>query len=181
MSLLDGTPLTPSMPATLWKLLIQGNCHLLGKGTPHQNQQSSTTKTRQSGHLRKSWIHSIQNQAIAFSTRFTGLTVTLILPGITQMAMSSRTHWKLYRNTMCVTLTSQVHSLLNWSWFTISQQEQAKRKSRMQSQRLFQAHYSFLTESSFWEHRFWALRAKLTLKMEDNVGGGSSSKQHLPH
>ena len=93
--------------------------------------------------------------------------------------MSFKTCWKLYRNTTHIILTSQVHSLLNWNWFIISQQKQAERKSRTQSQRLFQAHYSFFIGSSFQEHKFWALRAKLVLKMRGNVEGGSSLKQCL--
>ena len=113
MSLLNGTLQTSFMLVTLLKLLIQSNHHLLGKGTPHQNQQSSTMKTRQNGHLMRSWIHNIQNQAIGFNTKFTGLIVILILPGIMQMAMSSRTHWKPYKSIMHNTLTSQVCSLLN--------------------------------------------------------------------
>ena len=180
-SLLNGIPLTPSMPATLQELLIQNDHHLLSKGTPCQNQLSSMTKTRQSRCLKKSWICDIQNQIIVFSTRFAELTATLILLNITQMAMSSETCWKLYRNTTHITLISQIHSLLNWSWFTISQQRQAKKKSETQSQKLFQAHYSFLTESSFQEHRFWASKVKLVLKMGDNIEGGFLLKQHLPY
>ena len=149
ISPLNGIPLTSSMLATLQELLIQSNHHLLSKGTPHQSQQSSTTKTRQSGCLRRSWIHDIQDQAIAFSTRFTDLVVILILPGITQTVMSFRTCPKPYMNITRNTPTSQVHSLLDWSWFTISQQGQAKKKSRTQSQRSFQTHYSSFTGFSF--------------------------------
>ena len=149
MSFLNGMLLTSFMLMILQELLIQSNHHLLGKGTPCQSWQSSMTKIRQSGCLRRSWIHNIQDQAVTFSTKFIGLTVTLILPGIMQTVTSSRTCLKLYMNIMCDILTNQVHSLLNWSWFTINQQRQAKRKSGTQSQRLFQAHYSFLTESSF--------------------------------
>ena len=181
MFFLNGTPLTSSMLATLLELLIQSDHHLLGKGTPHQNQQSSTTKTRQSGCLRRFWIHDIQDQVIIFSTRFADLIVTLILSGIMQMVMSFRTHWRLYMNIMCDILTSQVCSLLDWSWFIISQSGQAERKSGMWSQRLFQAHYFFLTGSSFQEHGFWTPRTKLTLKMGGNIGGGSLLKQRLPH
>ena len=181
MSLLNDMPLTPFMPATLLELPIQSNHHLLGKGTPCQNQQSSMMKTRQSGHLRRSWIHDIQNQAVTFSTRFADLTVTLILPDITQIVMNSRTYSKLYRNIMCNTLTNQICSLLNWSWFIISQQRQAERKSRMWSQKLFQAHYSFLIGSSFQEHSFWTSGMKFVLKMKNNVESSSSLKQHLPY
>ena len=148
-SLLNDTSLTLSMLVTLLELSIQSNHHLPGKGTPCQNQQSSTTKIRQSGHLRRFWIHNIQDQTVTFSTKFTGLIVILILPGITQTAMSFRTHLRFYMNIMCDTLTSQVHSLLNQSWFVISQQGQTERKSKTQSQRSFQTHYSSLTGSSF--------------------------------
>ena len=95
------------------------------------------------------------------------------------MAISSRTCLKSYRNIMHNILTSQVHSLLNQGWFTISQQGQVKRKFRTQSQKLFQAHYFFFTESSFQEHSFWASKMKLALKMKGNVEGGFSSKQCL--
>ena len=136
-SLLNGTPLTSFMSVILQELLIQSNHHLLSKGTPCWNQQSSTMKIRQSGCLKKSWIHNIQDQIIVFNTRFTELTVTLILSGITWTVMSSRMHWKLNRNTTHNILTSQVCSLLSWNWFIISQQEQAKGKFKTQSQRLF--------------------------------------------
>ena len=149
MFLLNGMPLTSFMLVTLLELLIQSNHHLLSKGTPCQNQQSSMTRTRQSGHLRRSWIHNIQDQAITFSTRFTDLIVILILPDITQTTMSFKTHSKFYMNIMHNTLTDQTHSLLNQSWFTINQQRQAKKKFKTQSQRSFQAHYSSLTGSSF--------------------------------
>ena len=86
---------------------------------------------------------------------------------------------KFYRNIMHNILINQICSLLNWNWFVISQQRQVERKSEMQSQRLFQTHYFFLTESSFQEHSFWALRMKLALKIEGNVGGDSSLKQCL--
>ena len=180
MSLLNGTLQTPFMLVTLLKLLIQSNHHLLGKGTPRQNRQSSMMKTRQSEHLMRSWIHDIQNQAVVFNIKFTGLIVILILSGIMQIMMSFRTCWKLYKNIMHNTLTNQICSLLNQSWFIISQQGQNEGKSRMQFQRLFQTHYSFLTESSFQEHGFWALRTKLMLKTGGNVGGSSSLKQCLP-
>ena len=135
--LLNSTSLTPFMLMILLELLIQSNCHLLSKETPCQNQQSSTTKTRQSEHLRRSWIHNIQNQAIIFSTRFTDLIVTLILSDITQIIMNFKTCWRLYINIMHNILTSQICSLLNWNWFVISQPEQTEGKSRMWSQRLF--------------------------------------------
>ena len=121
MSLLNNTSLTPFMLMTLLKLLIQNNHHLLSKGTPHQNQQLSTTKTRQSGHLRKFWIHNIQNQAITFSTRFTDLIVILILSDITQIAINSKTYLKFYMNIMHNILINQICSLLNQNWFIISQ------------------------------------------------------------
>ena len=178
MSLLNNMSLTLFMLAILQELLIQSNHHLLGKGTPCWNWQSSTMRIRQSGYLRRFWIHNIQDQAVTFNTRFAGLIVILILSGIMQMAMSSGTCLKPYMNIMCDTLISQVHSLLNQSWFAISQQGQAERKSEMWSQRLFQAHYSFLTGSSFQEHSFWALRTKLTLKMGGNVGGDTSLRQY---
>ena len=177
--LLNGIPLTFSILIILLKLLIQSNCHLLSKGTPHQNQQSLMTKTRQSECLKRFWIHNIQNQAVAFNIRFTELTVTLILSDITQMMINFKTYQKFYRNITCNILINQIHSLLNWNWFIISQQRQAERKSRTQSQRLFQVHYSFLTEFNFQEHSFWASRTKLTLKMGGNIGSSSSSKQHL--
>ena len=179
--LLNDMPLTFFMPATLLELPIQSNHHLLSKGTPCQNQQSSMMKTRQSGHLRRFWICDIQDQIVAFSTKFTDLIVTLILSGITQTVTSFRTHSKPYRNIMHNILTNQIYSLLNQSWFTISQQRQTKRKSEMQSQRLFQAHYSFFIKSNFQEHSFWALRTKLIFKMRDNIKGSSLSKQHLLH
>ena len=95
--------------------------------------------------------------------------------------MSSKTHQKLYRSTMHVILTNQVCSLLDWNWFVINQQGQAERKSGMWFWRLFQAHYFFLSGSSFQEHGFWALRTKLMLKMRSNVGGGFLLKQCLSH
>ena len=110
---LNDTPLTFFMLATLLELPIQSNHHLLGKGTPCWNQQSSTTKTRQSGCLRKSWIHNIQNWAVTFSTRFTDLIVILILSGIIQRAISFRICLKSYMNIMHNTLISQVCNLLN--------------------------------------------------------------------
>ena len=137
MSLLNDMPLTPSILMTLLKLPIQSDCHLLSKGTPCQNQQSSMTKTRQSGHLKKSWIYDIQNQIITFSIRFADLTVTLILSDIMQMMMNFKTYLKFYRNIMCDILTNQICSLLNWGWFAINQQGQVERKSEMWSQRLF--------------------------------------------
>ena len=112
-SLLNSTPLTFFISATLQELSIQNNHHLLSKGTPHQNQLSSTTKTRQSRCLKRFWICNIQNQVVIFSTRFTELTATLILSDITQMAMSFKTHWKLYRNIIYITLTNQICNLLN--------------------------------------------------------------------
>ena len=117
---LNNMSLTSFMLATLLELLIQSDHHLLGKGTPHQNQQSSMMKTRQSGCLRRSWIHNIQNQVITFSIRFADLIVILILSGITQMAMSFRMCQKLYKNIMHIILTNQIYSLLNWIWFVIS-------------------------------------------------------------
>ena len=111
--LLNDTSLTPSMLVILLKLLIQSDHHLLSKGTPCQNQQSSTMRTRQNGHLKRSWIHNIQDQIIIFSTRFTDLIVILILSGIMQTAMSFRTHSKFYTNIMHNILTGQIHSLLN--------------------------------------------------------------------
>ena len=133
MSLLNGMPLTFFMSVTLLELPIQNDCHLLSKETPHQNQQSSMTKIRQSGHLRRFWIHDIWDQIIAFSTRFINLTVTLILSDIMQMMMNSKICLKFYRNIMCDILTNQICSLLNWGWFIISQQKQTERKSRTQS------------------------------------------------
>ena len=106
MSLLNDMPLIPFMSATLLELLIQSNYHLLGKGTPHQNQQLLMMKIRQSEHLRKFWIYNIQNQAAAFSTRFAELITTLILSDIMQTVMSFRTHWKLYKNITCDILTN---------------------------------------------------------------------------
>ena len=133
MSLLNDTSLTSFMLTILQELLIQSNHHLLGKGTPCQSQQSSTMKTRQSEHLRRSWICDIQNQAVTFSTKFADLTVTLILFDIMQMTTSFRICLKFYMNIMCDTLTNQIHSLLNWNWFIINQQRQTERKFRMQS------------------------------------------------
>ena len=137
ISLLNDIPLTFSMSAILLKLLIQSNCHLLGKRILCWNQQLSMTKTKQNEHLRRFWIHNIQNQIIIFSTRFNNLTVTLILLDITQTVINFKTHLKLYRNIMHNTLTNQIHSLLNWDWFIINQQKQIKKKFRTQSQRLF--------------------------------------------
>ena len=111
--LLNDISLTPFMSAILLELSIQSDHHLLGKGTPCQNQQSSMTKTRQSGCLRRFWIHNIQNQTVAFSIRFTDLTVTLILSDITQTVINFKTYLKLYRNIMHNTLINQIHSLLN--------------------------------------------------------------------
>ena len=113
ISLLNNTSLTFFMLTILQELSIQSNHHLLSKGTSHQNQLSSTTKIRQSGHLKRFWIYDIQNQIIVFSTRFTELTATLILSNIIQMAMNFKTYQKFYRNIMCVILTNQVCSLLN--------------------------------------------------------------------
>ena len=120
MFLLNDISLTSFILMTLQKLLIQNNHHLLSKGTLCWSQQSSMMKTRQSGCLRRSWIHDIQDQAVAFNTKFTDLIVILILPGITQMATNSRMCLKFYMNIMCNILTNQIHSLLNWSWFAIS-------------------------------------------------------------
>ena len=128
---LNDISLTPSISVILLKLSIQNNHHLLSKGTLCQNQQSSMTKTRQSKHLRRFWIHNIWNQTITFNIKFANLTVTLILSNIMQMMMSFRTCLKFYRNIMCDTLTSQIHSLLDWSWFAISQQGQTERKSEI--------------------------------------------------
>ena len=115
ISLLNGILLTFSMSVILWELLIQGDCHLLGKGTPCWNWLSLMMKTRQSGCLKRFWICDIQNQIVAFSTRFIELTVILILFDIMQMVISFKTCWKFYRNIMCVILTNQIHNLLNWS------------------------------------------------------------------
>ena len=180
MFLLNGMLLIFFMLIILQELPIQGDHHLLCKGTPCQSWQLSIMKTRWSECLRRFWICDIQDQAVVFSTKFTDLTVILILLNVMQMVMSFRMCLKLYMNIIRDILTNQVCSLLNWSWFAISQQRQAERKSGMWSQRLFQAHYSFLTESSFQEHSFWALRMKLTLRMGGNIGGGSLLKQHLP-
>ena len=125
--LLNGTSLTFFMLIILQELLIQSNHHLLGKRTLCWSWQSSMTKTRQSECLRKFWICDIQNQVVIFNTKFTSLTVTLILSSITQTATSFRTCLKFYINIICDTLTSQVCSLLNWSWFVISQQGQCYR------------------------------------------------------
>ena len=95
--------------------------------------------------------------------------------------MNFKMHLKLYRNIIHNTLINQICSLLNWSWFVISQQRQIKRKSKTQSQKLFQTYYFSLTESSFQEHSFWASRIKLVLKMKDNVEGSFLLKQHLSH
>ena len=119
-SFLNNISLTSFILATLQELLIQSDCHLLSKGIPCQNQQSSITKIRQSECLRRFWICNIQNQAIAFNTKFADLTVTLILSDITQTVMSSKMHLKLYRNIMHDILTNQICSLLNWDWFAIS-------------------------------------------------------------
>ena len=146
---LNGMPLISFMLVTLLELPIQSDHHLLGKGTPCWNQQSSTTKIRQNGHLRRFWIYNIQNQIIIFNTRFTDLIAILILSNITQIVISFRTHLKLYMNITHNTSINQICSLLNWNWFIISQQRQAKKKSEMWSQRSFQAHYSSLTESNF--------------------------------
>ena len=113
MSLLNNTLWISSMLATLLKLLIQSNHHLLGKGTPCQNWQSSTTKTKQSKHLMKSWIHDIQNQTIAFNIKFADLIVILILPDIMQMMMSFKICQKLYKSIMHNILINQICSLLN--------------------------------------------------------------------
>ena len=107
--------------------------------------------------------------------------MTLILPDITQMTISFRMCLKPYRNIMHDILTNQICSLLNWSWFAISQQEQIKRKSRTQFQKLFQTHYSFFIEFSFQKHSFWTPKIKLTLKMRDNVKSSSLLKQYLPY
>ena len=130
------------------------------------------TKIRQSGCLRRFWICDIWDQVIIFSTRSADLTVILILSDMMQTVINFRMCLKFYRNIMCNILTNQVCSLLNWGWFVISQQGQVKRKSGIWFQRLFQAHYFFLTGSSFQEHGFWVLRMKLTLKMRSNVEGG---------
>ena len=113
ISFLNDILLKSFMSVILLELLIQSNCYLLGKGTLYQNQQSSMTKTRQSGCLRRFWIYDIQNQVITFSIKFTDLTVTLILSDIMQTVMNFRTHLKFYRNIMYDTLTNQIHSLLN--------------------------------------------------------------------
>ena len=118
---LNGISLISFMLAILLKLLIQSNHHLLGKGIPCWNQQSSATKIRQSECLRRFWIYNIQNQTVIFSIKFINLIIILILSGITQTAINFRMHLKFYMNIMCDILTSQVCSLLNWSWFIISQ------------------------------------------------------------
>ena len=59
------------------------------------------------------WIYNIQDQAVAFNTKFTDLIVILILSDITQMAMSSEMCWKPYKSIMHDILTNQIHSLLN--------------------------------------------------------------------
>ena len=105
-SLLNGMPLTPFMSVILQELLIQSNCYLLSKGTFCWNQLSLITKTRQSGCLKRFWIYDIQNQTVTFSTKFTELTVTLILPGIMQMIMSFKMCQKLYRNITYIILTN---------------------------------------------------------------------------
>ena len=117
---LNSTLLTLFMLAILLELLIQSNHHLLSKGTPCQNQQSSTTKTRQSGHLRRFWIHNIQNWAVIFSTRFVDLIVILIIFNIIQTMMSFRMCLKFYINIIHNTLINQICNLLNWSWFAIN-------------------------------------------------------------
>ena len=180
-SLLNNTSLTSFMLVILLELLIQSNHHLLSKGIPCWNQQSSTMKIRQSGHLKRFWIHNIQNQIIIFNTKFADLIVILILSDIMQIAINFRIYWKLYMNIICNILTNQICSLLNQNWFIINQPGQAERKSETWFQKLFQTHYSVLTESSFQKHSFWALRTKLMLKMESNVEGDFSLKQHLPH
>ena len=149
MFFLNNMSLISFMLMILLKLLIQSDHHLLSKKTPCQNQQSSIMKTRQSGCLRRSWIYDIQNWAVIFNIRFADLIVILILPDITQMMMSFKMCLKLYMNIMHNISTSQIHSLLNWSWFAISQQRQAEKKFRTQSWRLSQAHYSSFTGSSF--------------------------------
>ena len=106
MSLLNDMLQTPFMLVILLKLLIQSNCHLLSKGTPCQNWQSLTMKTRQSGCLMRFWIYDIQDQAVTFNTRFADLIVILILLDITQMMMSFEMCWKLYKNIMCDILTN---------------------------------------------------------------------------
>ena len=113
MFFLNGTLLIFSMLVTLLELLIQSNCHLLSKGTPHWNQQSSMTKTRQSEHLRRFWIHDIQDQTVTFSTRFTDLIAILILFDITQTAINFKMCLKLYMNITHDISINQVHSLLN--------------------------------------------------------------------
>ena len=148
MFFLNDTSLIFFMLATLQKLLIQNDCHLLGKEIPHQSQQSLIMKIRQSECLRRFWICDIQNQTVIFSIRFADLIVILILSGIIQMIMNSEMHLKFYMNITHNILTNQVCSLLNQSWFAISQQGQAEKKSRTQFWRLFQAHYFSLTESS---------------------------------
>ena len=117
---LNNIPLISFMLTILLELLIQSDCHLLSKGTPCQNQQSSMMKIRQSGCLRRFWIHDIQNQTVVFSTKFVNLIVILILFNIMQMVMNSEMCWKLYKNITHIILTNQICSLLNWIWFTIS-------------------------------------------------------------
>ena len=163
-SLLNDTPLTSFILAILQELLIQSNCHLLGKETPCQSQQSLMMKTRQSGRLRRFWIHDIQDWTVTFSIRFADLIVILILSDIMQMIMSFRTCLKFYMNITYDISINQICSLLNWSWFVISQQEQAEKKSRTWSQRSFQTHYSSLigfsfgkTVSELWK---WSLCSK---------------------
>ena len=149
MSPLNDTSLTSFMLVILLELLIQSNHHLLSKGTPCQNQQSSIMKIRQSGCLRRFWIHNIQNWVVTFSTKFINLIAILILFNITQTVINFKTHLKLYMNIICNISTNQVCSLLNWSWFAISQQRQAEKKSRIWFQRSSQTHYSSLTGFSF--------------------------------
>ena len=100
MSFLNDISLTFFISAILLKLSIQSNHHLLSKGTPCQNLQSSMTKIRQSEHLRRSWIYNIQDQTVIFNIKFVDLNVTLILFNITQTVINFRTHLKLYRNIM---------------------------------------------------------------------------------
>ena len=119
-SLLNNIPLTFFMLVILLKLPIQNSYHLLSKGTPCWNQQSSMTKIRQNGHLKKFWIYDIQDQTVVFSIKFTDLIVILILFNIIQIIMSFKTYLKFYINIMHNTLTNQIHNLLNWNWFIIN-------------------------------------------------------------
>ena len=154
---LNDTSLTFFILATLLELLIQSNHHLLSRGIPHQNQQSSTMKTRQSGCLRKFWIYDIQDWVIIFNTRFADLIVIVILSDIIQMIMNFKTHLKFYMNIMHNISTNQIYNLLNWSWFIISQQRQAEKKSETQSQRLSQFTTSFIVNLTL---RKWFLSFK---------------------